>query len=142
MKPFKDIGILADDQKGYLLIEALIAMAIFAIGFLAVGSLVIHTTRNNTRSNMMTQATLLAAHRLERFKNTLNIASLDPGIYTDPDNPIDADGNPGGVYYRFWEITDPLGNNSSRRIKVTVKWLREGRECDIFLTTITGGRGI
>ena len=96
------------DQSGYLLIEALISMAIFAIGFLAVGTMVIGTTRNNTRSNIMTQATLLATQTLEDFKNTPNITTLEDGEeYTDP-APVDQWGNPGGIFTRSWTISDPL----------------------------------
>ena len=123
------------------MIEALISMAIFAIGFLAVGTMVIHTTRNNTRSNIMTQATLLATQTLEDFKNTLYIAKLPDGeTYTDPD-PVDPWGNPGGIFTRSWVISDPIGNNTSRQIEITVSWSRYGRQRNIVLTTITRGKG-
>ncbi len=129
------------NQNGYLLIEALISMAIFAIGFLAVGSMVIYTTRNNTRSNIMTQATLLATQTLEDFKNTPDITTLADGeTYTDAD-PVDQWGNPGGIYTRSWSISDPIGTNSSRQIEVTVSWTRRGHQRNIVLTTITRGGG-
>lgn len=129
------------NQKGYLLIEALISMAIFAIGFLAVGSMVIHTTRNNTRSNIMTQATLLATQTLEDFKSTPNITTLADGeTYTDPE-PVDQWGNPGGIFTRSWTISDPIGFNTSRQIEVTVSWIRRSHQRNIVLTTITRGKG-
>ena len=129
------------DQKGYLLIEALIAMAIFAIGFLAVGTMVIHTTRNNTRSNIMTQATLLATQTLERFKSSPYITDYADGEeYTDP-APVDQWGNPGGIFTRSWSISDPVGHNTSRQIEVTVSWTRRGHQRNIVLTTITRGGG-
>ena len=129
------------NQKGYLLIEALISMAIFAIGFLAVGTMVIHTTRNNTRSNIMTQATLLASQTLEDFKSTPYITTLADGeTYTDPD-PVDQWGNPGGIFTRSWAISDPLDTNTSRQIQVTVSWTRRGHQRNIVLTTITRGGG-
>ena len=129
-------------QKGYLMIEALISMAIFAIGFLAVGTMVIHTTRNNTRSNIMTQATLLATQTLEDFKNTPNITTLADGeTYTDTE-PVDHWGNPGGIFTRSWVISDPIGNNTSRQIEITVSWSRYGHQRNIVLTTITRGKGL
>jgi Tfp pilus assembly protein PilV len=141
MKRLKISKILRENQKGYLLIEALISMAIFAIGFLAVGTMVIGTTRNNTRSNIMTQATLLATQTLEDFKNTPNITDLEDGEeYTDP-APVDQWGNPGGIYTRSWTISDPLANNTSRQIDVTVSWTRRGQPRNIALTTITRGGG-
>ena len=141
MKNHHRESFMRHDQKGYLLIEALISMAIFAIGFLAVGTMVIGTTRNNTRSNIMTQATLLATQTLEDFKNTPNITTLADGEeYTDA-APVDQWGNPGGIFTRSWTISDPLGNDTSRQIDITVSWTRRGHQRNIFLTTITRGGG-
>jgi Tfp pilus assembly protein PilV len=140
MKKSQIIRILTADGDGYLLIEALIAMAIFAVGFLAVGSMVVHTTRNNTRGNIMTMATLLASDTLENFKGTDDITALDIGTYADAE-PVDESGNPGGIFTRTWEISDPLGYNTSRQISVTVNWTRQGRQRQITLNTITKGRG-
>jgi type II secretory pathway pseudopilin PulG len=140
MKKDRFLRLLSADQNGYLLIEALIAMSIFAVGFLAVGTMVIYTTRNNTRGNIMTQATLLATETLEDFKGTDDISSLAPGDYQD-ENPVDANGNPGGIFTRTWRIDDPLGTNTSRQIQVTVSWTRRGHQRNIVLTTITKGRG-
>ena len=132
---------LKRNQQGYLMIEALISMAIFAIGFLAVGTMIISTTRNNTRSNIMTQATLLATQTLEDFKSTFDITTLTDGeTYTDP-APVDQWGNPGGIFTRSWTISDPITTNTSRQIEVTVSWTRRGHQRNIVLTTITRGGG-
>jgi hypothetical protein len=103
--------------------------------------MVIYTTRNNTRSNIMTQATLLATQTLEGFKNTPDITTLiDGDVYTDA-NPVDQWGNPGGIFTRSWTISDPLARNTSRQIDVTVSWTRRGQQRNIVLTTITMGKG-
>lgn len=125
---------------GYLLVEILIAIAVFSIGFLAVGTLLSGTAKNNTTGNLITQATLLASERLEALKNEA-LADLVPGNYEDPDNPIDAGGSPGGVFTRRWEIDDPVGQNTSRRIRVFVSWNRLGQVRTIELTTLTRGNG-
>ena len=141
MKNYTNPLSMKHNQGGYLLIEALISMAIFAIGFLAVGSMVIYTTRNNTRSNIMTQATLLATQTLEDFKSTPDITTLEDGeTYTDSD-PVDQWGNPGGIFTRSWTVSDPIGTNTSRQIEVTVSWTRRGHQRNINLTTITRGGG-
>jgi type II secretory pathway pseudopilin PulG len=141
MKKIKPDKLLKENQKGYLMIEALISMAIFAIGFLAVGTMVIGTTRNNTRSNIMTQATLLATQTLENFKTTPNITALTDGEeYTDA-APVDQWGDPGGIFTRSWSISDPLGNDTARQIDITVSWTRRGHQRNIVMTTITRGRG-
>ena len=134
---------LARNHRGYLLIEALFAMAIFAIGFMAIGKLIISTTRNNTRANITTQATLLASKKLEELKYTGDITSLPSNttIITD-ENPIDENGNSGGIFHRSWKISDPLRYNTSRQIEVTVSWTRRGKQRSVVLSTITKGGGI
>ncbi len=133
--------VFIDDKKGYLLIEALIAMTIFSIGFLAVGRMIIFTTHNNTRSNIMTQATLLATKTLEDFKNTPDIKTLAIGEDFNDGGPVDADGNPGGIFTRSWSVRDPLAFNTSREIEVSVSWTREGQMRRIVLKTLTRGKG-
>ncbi len=133
--------VFIDDKKGYLLIEALIAMTIFSIGFLAVGRMIIFTTHNNTRSNIMTQATLLATKTLEDFKNTPDIKMLAIGEDFNDGGPVDADGNPGGIFTRSWSVRDPLAFNTSREIEVSVSWTREGQMRRIVLKTLTRGKG-
>jgi hypothetical protein len=133
--------LLSQPQKGYLLIEAMVAMAIFSIGFLAIGKMIIFTTHNNTRSNIMTQATLLATKTLEDFKNTAEISTLVIGEGFNDGGPVDANGNPGGIFTRTWSIKDPVGFNTSRQIEVTVRWTRRGLARRIVLSTLTRGRG-
>ncbi len=130
------------NHRGYLLIEALIAMTIFAIGFLAIGKMVIFTTRNNTQANITTQATLLASKKLEELKYTGDITSLPSTttIITD-DNPIDEYGDSGGIFNRSWKISDPLKYDTSRQIEVTVSWMRRGKQRSVVLKTMTKGGG-
>ena len=58
------------------MIEVLIAMAIFAIGFLAIGGMVLSTTRNNTAGDTITIATMLAREKIEYLK-TLPIQKME-----------------------------------------------------------------
>lgn len=137
------IRAFAMSRGGYLLIEALISMAIFSIGFMAIGSLVVFTTKNNTRANITTQATLLASKKIEELKNTSDINTLPSAktTFLDPNNPIDEDGNNGGIFNRSWVIEDPLDFNTSRQISVTVAWTRRGKPRSVVLTTMTKGGG-
>jgi hypothetical protein len=123
------------------MIEILMAITIFSIGFLVVGTLIISTTRNNTTGNIITQATMLAAEQLQNLKDTPapNIATLLSD--TDPNNPIDDRGNKGGIYTRSWTVSDPLPNNTARPIQVRVSWNRLGQNRAVVLTTITRGNG-
>jgi hypothetical protein len=130
------------DNRGYLLPEIMIAIGIFSIGFLAVGSMVISGTSNNASGNILTQATFLATETLERLKS-LPAADLVPGAspVPDPNNPVDARGEPGGIYTRSWTIQDLAGSTTARRIEVTVSWTRFGKVRTLTLSTITKGNG-
>ena len=129
------------NQKGYMLIEALIAIAIFSIGFLAVATMVFSATRNNTRGNILTQANMLARQQMEKLKNTPDITELASDPTTSTESGIDANGDPGGIYTRTTTIEDTLKFNTSRAVQVTVNWTRQGRNRSVVLRTITKGNG-
>ena len=129
------------NPKGYMLVEALMAIAIFSVGFLAVAALVFSVTRNNTSGNLLTQANMLAQERLEQLKNTPDITSLPATLTTFSDGPMDGNGNPGGIYTRTWTIQDALGFDTSREITVTVNWTKRGKNRSVVLHTVTKGKG-
>jgi type II secretory pathway pseudopilin PulG len=128
--------------NGYMLIEALIAIAIFSIGFMAVATLVLTATRNNTNGNILTQANMLARQTLEQVKNTPDITTLPSGPAINTESGIDADGNPGGIYTRTTKVEDILGFNTSRSVEVSVSWRWRGTNRSIVMSTITKGKGI
>ena len=128
--------------NGYMLIEALIAIAVFSVGFLAVATLVLSATRNNTNGNILTQANMLARQTLEQVKNTPDITTLPAGPTSNTESGIDAFGNPGGIYTRTTKIEDVLGFDTSRAIEVSVSWKWRGKNRSIVMSTITKGKGI
>lgn len=65
IESFKWKPVFPGANQGFSLIEVLVAMAIFSIGVLAVGTLILSTTRNNTHGDFMTQATMLARAKIE-----------------------------------------------------------------------------
>ena len=136
----KKIRNIFKKENGFSLIEMLIAMSVLAFGMLAAASMQYSTVRNNMTGNTSTQANSLAKAQLEMLKNQ-DIAStaLAVGDYVDP-APIDANGNPGGIYNRSWRI-DPLGT-SARRIRVTVEWTKFGRSRQVIVRTNTKGSGV
>ena len=133
--------IKSTNQNGYMLIEALISIAIFSIGFLAVATLVLSATRNNTRGNILTQANMLARQRLEQIKNTPDITTLPRVLTRSTESGIDANGDPGGIYTRTTTIEDTLNYDTSRAVEVTVNWTWQGRNRSVVLRTITKGNG-
>jgi Tfp pilus assembly protein PilV len=141
MKQIELNRVCLKNPKGYMMIEALVSIAIFAIGFLAVATLVFSATRNNTSGNLLTQANMLARQQMEQLKNTPDITAL-PSEFTEfSDGPLDGNGNPGGIYTRTWTIQDTLGFDTSREIQVTVNWSWRGRDRRVVLTSLTKGNG-
>ena len=128
--------VLASNQKGFSLIEILIAMAILALAMLAAASMQFGSIRNNASGNMVTQANMLAKAQMEVLKNTADVTTLADGAQ----NNIDASGQPGGIYNRSWTVSN-LGS-TARRITVTVQWSRRGKSRSIILSSNTRGNGV
>jgi len=147
MKPFSSLKISLGypscflvNSRGYLLAEVMIAVAIFSIGFAAVGSLILTTTANNRNGNILTQATLLAVETIEHLKEEA-VQNIAIGEYSDANNPVDERGDSGGIFHRSWVVDDPIGYDTARRVRVTVRWHRLGSHRAIEMTSITRGDG-
>jgi prepilin-type N-terminal cleavage/methylation domain-containing protein len=122
-------------QKGLTLVEVVISMGIFAIGFLAIAGLVVATTKNNTTGNMLTEATMLARARIEYLK-TLPLNQLE--------NDCPAQAPPeiiNRVYLRECQISTLGSSPTIRTVKVTVKWKKTGQWRQVVLQTNTRGMG-
>jgi type IV pilus assembly protein PilV len=130
------------NARGFTLIEILVALAIFSIGILAVAKMQMWNVNNNSNSNITTIATMLAREKVEYLKSLdLSDSEMSPGVYFDPNNPIDANGDTGGIFTRSWELTDLDGENTTREIEMHVSWTRQGKSREVELTTITRGNG-
>ena len=116
---------LSKNKRGFTLLEAVMAMAIFSIGILAVGSMQLWNTKNNTTGNFTTQATMLARQKVEELKVVSDLDDLASGNDTI------------GIYTRRWapsDITDTLS-----RITVTVEWTRQGKDHSVEIESVTRG---
>ncbi len=127
---------VARNQNGFSLIELLIAMAILALAMLAAASMQFSSVRNNTRGNIVTQATMLAKGKMEELKNTGDLTTLANGA----ENGINAAGQSGGIYNLSWTVAD-MGT-TARRITVTVRWTRGTQTRQISLSSNTMGNGV
>jgi prepilin-type N-terminal cleavage/methylation domain-containing protein len=132
MKKNKWKAVLSGDDQAFTLIEVLIAMAIFSIGILAVGTLILSTTRNNTNANILTEATMLARAKIEEKKRAADAGALTE-LDDDPPSNVDMQGNPGGIYTYECDVS-PEGD--TLKIQVTVSWTRLGRSRSVVLTTL------
>jgi len=125
---------LSKNNTGRTMIEVLIAMAIFAIGFIVVGSMVLSTTRNNTTGNLLTTATMLAREKIEYLK-TLPIQQMQTQCSED----LEAE-HPGGIFKCVCDVSASF-SKTTKIIQVTVSWNRRGQNREVVLRTLTRGNG-
>lgn len=69
-------------QKGYGLIEVLVAVLVLAIGLLGLAGLQTQSLRFNNEAYFRTQATLLAMDMADRLRSNFETARTSPGTYT------------------------------------------------------------
>ena len=97
-------------NAGFTLVEVMIGMAIFVIGYLAVASMQMLAINSDTNARKITEAATLAANQLETLMVLPydNIASGGP--VTD------------GAYKISWQVTDDSPLPDTKTIRVTVGW--------------------
>ena len=129
-------------EKGFTLIELMIAMVVLGIGILALIQMQVAAMNGNLSANQMTTAMTLAQDEIEQLKrlaltdgaltdnnagnnanltSTPNAASLE---HTDVGNPIDERGGSTGLrrYRRFWNVADDTPTQGAKTIVVFVFW--------------------
>lgn len=121
------------DDRGFTIIEVMIAIAIFAIGFLAVSSMQISAITNNANSRNSTTVITIAKDRAEElmalpYDDVNLVGSAAPGtnyapatnadlIDNDEDGQIDEAGETGHITISWTVVDDtPLPGTKSVRV--------------------------
>ena len=149
------------NTRGFTIIEVLIGICVLSIGLLAVGVMQIAAVKNNRTGNTFSQASALARAQMEIIKNgEMDDAAgiLNPAVFptttNDPNNPMDENGLPGGIYSRSWTVGDymedtdgdGIGDTASpfaRTVTVTVSFPFVGSGTrQVTLTSVTAGGGL
>ena len=101
---------MAPNNKGFTLVEVMIGMAIFVIGYLAVASIQMVAIKGDANARKTTEAATLAADRIERLM-VLPYENLDVGgSATD------------GAYEVSWQIDPDAMLSNTKTITVKVAW--------------------
>lgn len=85
-------------ERGFTLIEVLIAMAIFSIGILGVGTMQLRSTGGNTNARIGTEASVWAQDRVETL---MLLPFTDAAFATGAHQVIE------GLYTVDWTVYDP-----------------------------------
>ena len=101
-------------DAGFTLVEVMIGMAIFFIGFLAVGSMQLTAVNANTSAREATEAATRATSQLETLIALPYDSIVSGGPVTD------------GAYTVSWVVDDDLPLPNTKTITVTVDWLDRG----------------
>ena len=100
---------------GFSLIEAMIALVVFAIGVLSLAVMVPVGSTRIGRAGRQTHGSTLASERAEALLITpFGDASLTAGVHTDTANPID------GYYYSRWTVTDDTPITNCKRVYIEI----------------------
>ena len=114
------------DKRGFTLIETLIAMAIFSIGILAVGSMQISAINNNASARMRTEATILASETVEDLMSLEDYN--DPLLGTDTQSAS----SPNNIYCIQWSAAVDTPIPSTKTITLSVRWTDGEAGCGNF----------
>ncbi len=141
---YKGVKIL--DEKGFSLIEILIAITVFAIGILALGKMQITSIKGNSFGNELTRAITLAQNKAEEltglpYDDPLTKDTNDNGIGglddTQSGNNVIADGNQvNGRYNISWNIANDYPINNTKTIRVFVTWSIRGNLKNTSITSM------
>lgn len=108
-----DEGQAAPACAGFTLLEVLIAVAIFAIGILAIAGLQIRSVNLNSAARMQSEATTVAVDVMERLMSL-------PYEHPELDDGAGVQQRQVGGYTAFWQVTDDAPINWCKTINVWV----------------------
>jgi len=126
------------DEKGFTLIEVLMASLVLVVGLGVIGSIVSGMVQKNFYGQRHTQAVILAQNKIEELLTAgYDSDLLDEGDYENANNPINATADSSGVFFQFWKVEDVKPIDRSKYITSTVQWTdTAGMQYTVRLTAV------
>ena len=145
------------NNKGFTLLEILIAMLILSFGLLALAGMQVSGIKGNAGAIALTEAAVIGTNKIEQLMALpyddpeLSDTDNDGTNQDGDDNGTDDDGGdfgladvPGGAdhsetidrYDVYWNVAvdEPMGN--TLRIRVFVRWLEHGNPRQVTFDTV------
>lgn len=118
------------NEKGFSLVEVLIALFIFAVGILAVALMLDTSIQYNSSARLMSEATEIAQYQMEKLMNgSYHDADLDESLSPYGPNTI-------GNYSVSWTVREDLPMNDMKTINLTVAWTNQGEGKSLTVDSI------
>ncbi|MDW7643699.1 MAG: prepilin-type N-terminal cleavage/methylation domain-containing protein [Desulfuromonadales bacterium] len=124
------------DEKGFSLIEVLIALTIFAVGMLALAQMQIVSMEGNTTARDVTEATTLAQSKIEELMilpyddDSLDDADANGLVGLDATGAV-ADASQPGIdlmgetYDVWWNVAEDEPVVDTKTVRVIVTWQKK-----------------
>ena len=110
-------------EKGFTLVEVLIAITIFAYGILAVASMQIASMKGNTSARDLTEASTVGSDQLEK----LMLSSYDT---------ISDDSRTKDIYGITWTVQDDTPQPDTKTVIVNVSWTERGTQRQVSMRNV------
>jgi type IV pilus modification protein PilV len=106
----------APRDRGFTLIEVLMALAVFGIGVLGLALVIPLGAKKSTSASQQSRASQLAAARAEQLLATAyNDDDLTAGLHVDPGNPYNSQ------YHVEWDVEVDQPITACKRITINVR---------------------
>ena len=122
-------------EKGFTLLEVIVAISILTFGLLAVASMQMTAIRGNYNASNITEATTVAQDRLEELMG-LTYGHSDLSVPVGGGVTNHPDPNPPPGYTISWDVESDNPVTNSKLITITVQWQDKGVQKQSVLTCV------
>lgn len=139
-----------EGQRGFSIIEVMIAISILSVGILALASMQVSAMRGNSFAGGVTEGSTWAADQIEKLMNlpwndpSLQDADLDGanglddiGFDNNPATQADADFRENkGRFSIHWNVANNVVTTNTRTVNVIVTWTDHGGQRSVSMQRV------
>ena len=118
------------NNKGFTLVEIMIAVFILVIALLGLISVTVMVIKGNSFSKTMTTATTLAEGKMEQLKNTGSASKIGYDTLAGGTDTVES------IYTRTWTVTNDSPAAGMKTVEVKVEWKWQNVDRNVTLRSI------